>query len=53
MQKRFADMPALPFDRRLDYSTFTYEFDWRDASADPEALVDWLLARPRAEVPLV
>ena len=45
-----ADMPALPFDRRLDYAAFSYEFHWHEAGANPEALVEWLLARPAAEV---
>ena len=27
-----ADMPAWPFDTRLRYGEFSYEFDWRHAS---------------------
>ena len=38
-----ADMPAWPFARRLDYRAFSYEFDWRQASAQPTSIVDWLL----------
>jgi len=45
-----ADLPRLPFDRRLDYSSISYEFDWRQASTYPNELVDYLLTRPLAEV---
>ena len=45
-----ADMPAWPFARRLDYSKFSFEFDWRAASADPGRVVDTLLRVPRADI---
>jgi len=45
-----ADMPAWPFDWRLDYRTFSYEFDWRLAIADPAAVVTYLMGRPVSEV---
>ena len=44
-----ADMPAWPFDTRLDYRTFSFEFDLQRAMAAPEAVVDFLLAVPPAE----
>ena len=41
-----ADLPSLPFERRLDYRSFSYEFDWRRASAQPLSVVEWLLRVP-------
>ena len=44
------DMPAYPFATWLNYREFSYEFDWKRAAEDPKAVVDFLLARPEAEV---
>ena len=38
-----ADMPAWPFDQRLDYTSFTIEFDWRAAMRSPRAVIEMLL----------
>ena len=45
-----ADLPSLPFERRLDYRSFSYEFDWRRASAQPLSVVEWLLRVPAHEL---
>jgi hypothetical protein len=45
-----ADMPAWPFSRRLDYRTFSLEFDWRAAAAEPRRVISTLLRLPAAEV---
>ena len=45
-----ADMPAWPFDRRLAYRSFSYEFDWSSASKEPRRVVEYLLSRPAAEI---
>lgn len=44
-------MPAWPFDRRLDYRSFSYEFDLQRAMDAPERVVDFLLHAPPEEVP--
>lgn len=45
-----ADMPAWPFDRRLDYRRFSYEFDVHAATRDPESIVRALMRAPASEV---
>ena len=45
-----ADMPSWPFARRLDYRSFSYEFDWRKAIRDPHGVVRALLAVPAEEI---
>ena len=45
-----ADMPEWPFAARLDYRKFSFEFDWRAASAEPLRVVNMLLRLPAAEI---
>ena len=45
-----ADMPSWPFDRRLNYSSFAYEFDYRAAILHPLSVVDFLLRVSPAEL---
>ena len=44
------DMPALPFERRLDYAAFSYEFDLKKVLERPMLVMETLLRVPAAEV---
>ena len=44
-----SDMPAWPFAQRLDYRSFSYEFDWQEASARPLGVMERLLRVPAHE----
>ena len=44
------DMPALPFERRLDYAAFSYEFDLKKVLERPTLVMETLLRVPAAEV---
>ena len=45
-----ADMPEWPFARRLRYTDFSYEFDWRLALRHPTRVVEALLRVSPAEL---
>ena len=44
------DMPALPFERRLDYAAFSYEYDLKKVLERPTLVMETLLRVPAAEV---